>query len=665
MKKRMNIKGVLIAIIAMAICSVCCQSELDGFSEQRPSVVVELTADMDSTRSTFGDKGNTGYKSNWSGNETALFNLNGASTLVDATNNSAGASARFRVMLTSDGKTSGVIRAFSPKGVYSSTGTCKGGFTGINTKYKDLYVVIPDVQTPLAGSCDESVHLLAASLNYSNGLPSSGVMTFRHAAAYGKMKITNFTTPIASVTITSPVALAGKSCYYYYDGTNVGQLLNANVKSITLNATNVVDNTFWFGCAPASLGDQGDLTITVTATNGQTYSKQISMSGRTLNFVQGEVSSFVVDMENIDGGSSGDTETPNPVLSWLEAGVNGDKAWAGCVVENPQYIVDGDVHFVFKANNGSTTTASYNVGTIETYAMVSDVTLATATYEVYATCTATNGSTVKSNSYTLTVASSSANAPSESWLELPAVRTDGRYPNAAEYKVMESGERNYTHYYDTSTYTTMWVAYPIEAKHMGSYSRPDNWSYNPLINEAYQVNLCSRSYTSTYVRGHLIPNAARNGIKNMQLQTFYVTNSVPQIHENFNSGIWSNLEAAIQSIGESEIVYVVTGVAFAKEGETKTIKYTTAKDDTKNIPVPNYFYKVVLKVTTNSAGTVTSASTVGFWFENKAYSDTYDKYAVSVDQIEEWTGFDYFANLPDSIETSAETNASWTTFKNF
>jgi DNA/RNA endonuclease G (NUC1) len=47
------------------------------------------------------------------------------------------------------------------------------------------------------------------------------------------------------------------------------------------------------------------------------------------------------------------------------------------------------------------------------------------------------------------------------------------------------------------------------------------------------------------------------------------------------------------------------------------------------------------------------------------YSDTYDKYAVSVDQVETWTGFDYFANLPDAIETTAETNASWTTFKNF
>ena len=231
-----------------------------------------------------------------------------------------------------------------------------------------------------------------------------------------------------------------------------------------------------------------------------------------------------------------------------------------------------------------------------------------------------------------------------------------------------SGERNYTHYYDTATYTSLWTAYPLSSKHMGSYERPDNWSFNPSLSTDVQVNLCSKSYTDSdvHVRGHLIPNASRNGNKEMQLQTFYVTNSVPQIHENFNSGIWQTLEAALQSEAKSETIYIVTGVAFAKVGETKTIKYTTAKDDTKRVPIPNYFYKVVLKVKTNSSGVVTSASTVGFWFEHKTYSTTtYSNCAVSVDQIEEWTGFDFFPNLPDTVETTAEQNSLWTTFQQF
>lgn len=244
---------------------------------------------------------------------------------------------------------------------------------------------------------------------------------------------------------------------------------------------------------------------------------------------------------------------------------------------------------------------------------------------------------------------------------MPAVRTDGAYPNAQELKV----SNNYTAYYDTSTYTSMWVAYPLNSSHMGSLARLDDWSYNPLISTSYQVNLCNSSYNDNYSRGHLIPNASRNGNSTLQAQTFYVTNSVPQIQDNFNGGIWSSLEGALQSIAKSEEIYIVTGVAFAKEGETRSITYTTAKDDTKSVPVPNYFYKVAMKVTKSSSGTVTAASTIGFWFEHKTYSDSYTNYAVSVDQIEAWTGFDFFVNLPDSIETAAEANSSWTAFQSF
>ena len=247
------------------------------------------------------------------------------------------------------------------------------------------------------------------------------------------------------------------------------------------------------------------------------------------------------------------------------------------------------------------------------------------------------------------------------------MRTDNAYPNAAEYKIYSGGERNYTHYYDTDTYTTLWVAYPLESDHMGSLDRPGSWSYNPNIDEKYQVNLCSHSYNDSYSRGHLIPNGSRNGISGMQKQTFYVTNSVPQIQDTFNGTIWARLENALQGIGNKETIYIVTGVLFNKVGENKSIKHTTAKDDSKSVPVPNYFYKVALRVKTNSSGTVTSASTVGFWFEHKSYDnkDSYSNYSVTVDQIEAWTGFDFFVNLPDAVETSAEKNSSWSTFQSW
>ena len=162
----------------------------------------------------------------------------------------------------------------------------------------------------------------------------------------------------------------------------------------------------------------------------------------------------------------------------------------------------------------------------------------------------------------------------------------------------------------------------------------------------------------------MCPNGSRNGDETMQKQTFYVTNQVPQIQDNFNSGIWSSLEGAVQSLAKSEEIYVVTGVAFNKEGESKTVNYVSPADNSsQKCPIPNYFYKLVLRVK-YSGSTVSDARAIGFWMEHKTYSgDSYLNYSTTVDQIEKWTGFDFFVNLPDQIESSAESrNQSWSEF---
>jgi endonuclease G len=118
-----------------------------------------------------------------------------------------------------------------------------------------------------------------------------------------------------------------------------------------------------------------------------------------------------------------------------------------------------------------------------------------------------------------------------------------------------------------------------------------------------------------------------------------------------------HLESAVQRYAEREPLYVATGVVFEPVGESCEIRYTTAKDDTKPIPVPNYFYKVVLRVDRNASGEVIDAEAIGFWFEHRAYSDKYYNYAMSVDEVERLTGFDFFASLPDDVEAHAERNA--------
>ena len=253
------------------------------------------------------------------------------------------------------------------------------------------------------------------------------------------------------------------------------------------------------------------------------------------------------------------------------------------------------------------------------------------------------------------------------WLELPAVVKDSDdYVNT----YYAGKARNYTHLYDKSTYASLWTAYPLYKSTTGG-SRSESWAANPNLDTSKQINIWDGSYgvnygSTIYARGHQIPDADRSNNATMQEHTYYATNLVPQIQEKFNGGIWMNLESAIRdAIPASDTLYVVTGVTFKKVGGSETVTYIKPKHDTKQCPVPNYFYKVLLKVKRTSGGGLTSASAIGFWFEHKQYSDSYTNYAVSVDQIEQWTGFDFFVNLPDSMETEAEKNNNWSTFKSF
>ena len=217
--------------------------------------------------------------------------------------------------------------------------------------------------------------------------------------------------------------------------------------------------------------------------------------------------------------------------------------------------------------------------------------------------------------------------------------------------------------------------------HKSGDASTSSWRYNPDIDQSRQVSIVSNSYgtmygNDTYSRGHQCPNADRKSDDTMNLQTYYATNQTPQRQQKFNGSIWGSLETAERNLvsSASDTVYVVTGPAYRKVGGSETITYLTGASgksaNPASLPVPNYYWKALLKVKWSGSGanrTVQSASAIGFWFDHKDYEsgDSYTNYVVSVDQIESWTGFDLFANLPDDIEATAETNTSWTTFQSF
>ena len=266
-------------------------------------------------------------------------------------------------------------------------------------------------------------------------------------------------------------------------------------------------------------------------------------------------------------------------------------------------------------------------------------------------------------------------ATGRSWLELPSDHYAEAEHCLTHYADMQGRQqRNYTFLYDEDTYTSYWVAYPLCAAHTTN-GRQEDWGYDPKINTIHQTSVAKGYGTSMqtenypknfYARGHQIPNADRNAVPQMQAQTYYSTNMTPQLQNGFNGGIWAKLEAAVRgAVPQDDTLYIVTGAAFRKFNENLAAAQIVNKNDGKTLPVPNYYWKAVLKVK-RSGGQINDAMAIGFWLPHKDLKGhSYADYAVSVGQIQQWTGFDMFVNLPDEIEKPAETNQSWQAFMNF
>ena len=290
--KNLFTRLMLVAVAAMGF--VACQEGIDEVVvTTQNKVTVEFTgAFNDDTRSQFGEKDENGYPSTWSGNEAAYFSLN-AADFVKATNSLDGSNASWSVEFTDDGSTTGTIYAFSP---VNNSNT--GGFKKIYANYEDVTVYVPSSQSPSTTSVAEPVHMLAATHNYTDGIPTAVGLEFEHILAYGKMQITGLSNvEISSVTVTSPIPFAGTNCYYYYATKTWDKV---DVDSITINNPETSNYTFWFGCVPVEL-KTGNLVVVVTATDGTTYTKTIALSEtKHLNFTKGIVSSFSVNMSTED-----------------------------------------------------------------------------------------------------------------------------------------------------------------------------------------------------------------------------------------------------------------------------------------------------------------------------------------------------------------------------
>ena len=213
----------------------------------------------------------------------------------------------------------------------------------------------------------------------------------------------------------------------------------------------------------------------------------------------------------------------------------------------------------------------------------------------------------------------------------------------------------YTLSYNKNKGIANWVSWHLSTAWKGETDRQNDFRTDPSLPQNW-YEVTPRDYASTgFDRGHLCPSSDRDGSLEDNQETFFMTNMTPQAPSN-NRGIWKMLEEYERTLTlQGNEVYIIAGTI--GEGGTGTNGF--AKTIGKNITVPASLWKiiVVLPIGQNDVLRInenTRVIAVNIPNDNGVGGDSWKKYIVSVNELQQLTGYDFLSNISPDIQAIIE-----------
>ncbi len=233
----------------------------------------------------------------------------------------------------------------------------------------------------------------------------------------------------------------------------------------------------------------------------------------------------------------------------------------------------------------------------------------------------------------------------------------GQQDNGNEVEVIiENEERDYlpttkdgkivNHKYYSLSYAEKyeqaeWVAYVLTKKRlkMPMVPRSNDFRPDPLV-ETHSADLYDYK-RSGYDRGHLVPAADMAFNQDAMSETFFFSNISPQAH-HFNGGVWRELEELTRYWAKRfKRLYVVSGPIFGHP-----VKKFIGHD---KVAVPKAYFKVLMDIDDPEL------KAIGYIIPNHSTDKRIHEFAVTVDEVERVTGFDFYNDLiEDDLEEQLE-----------
>jgi endonuclease G len=202
-----------------------------------------------------------------------------------------------------------------------------------------------------------------------------------------------------------------------------------------------------------------------------------------------------------------------------------------------------------------------------------------------------------------------------------------------------------------------WVSWHLASSWLGSTPRQDDFRNDTTLPAGwYQVQGTDYS-GSGFDRGHHCPSADRTLTVADNSSTFLMTNMMPQAPDN-NQGPWANMENYLRTLVSSgNELYIIMGGSGS--GGTGSNGGTTTTIANGHVAVPSQVWKVVIVLpsgTNDVSRVTTSTRTIAVIMPNTQGIRTADwkTYRVSVDQVETLTGYNFFSNVPATIQNVIE-----------
>jgi endonuclease G, mitochondrial len=202
--------------------------------------------------------------------------------------------------------------------------------------------------------------------------------------------------------------------------------------------------------------------------------------------------------------------------------------------------------------------------------------------------------------------------------------------------------------YNNAKLTPNWVSWQLNATWIGTTPRAESFRPDPsLLPNWYKVTPADYS-RSGYDRGHMTPSADRDSTPENESSTYFMTNIVPQAPDN-NRGPWVRLEDYCRKQVElGKELQIIAGV-YGNKG-------TIGKN--KPITVPETVWKAVLIMSPGQSpsdiGPRTQVIAIEIPNEQGIKTEGWGKYRVTVDSIEQKTGYDLFSNIPVDVQAKIE-----------